>query len=389
MTNCLRSISFHLNFHPKLMSRSFTVNRNCGPNYNPHAVNCKAQRSAFLYEFLDGRRVAYLTEDSSSKFLMPFSVQTTSLVPLPDYYNYDPILNQFEVKPRSITTDDIVLRGTTTSCSSEELPHELQSSIHQFPINVSMKTLPTPLVNQIATFHRSCIPLTEYEKTMILTADSSSKQQKTSQPTPSTSSGKPSDDQLTNIFNVLSQTLPDFFLKPQNYKIFHNNLVFQNNIRGVTTYGLPSYIQQMALLRLIGHFKFAYVKMEVLKITKHSEDGTIRVRWRIRGVSGMKIFLQFWRYRVWKYKDTMLRESDWYDGFSTFYVGSDGLVHRHVCDKMIPDNDKVEITSKTNLAAKLAFLLGAIPRPSVEDLTAVSLALVQLQHQPSTDLVKN
>jgi hypothetical protein len=27
----------------------------------------------------------------------------------------------------------------------------------------------------------------------------------------------------------------------------------------------------------------------------------------------------------------------WYDGFSTFYVGGDGLVYRHVADKVLSD----------------------------------------------------
>lgn len=55
--------------------------------------------------------------------------------------------------------------------------------------------------------------------------------------------------------------------------------------------GLFHYVKQMALLRTIGHLKFAYVKFDILKITSHPEDGTVKVRWRIRGISGIKVIL--------------------------------------------------------------------------------------------------
>lgn len=47
----------------------------------------------------------------------------------------------------------------------------------------------------------------------------------------------------------------------------------------------------------------------------------------------------------------------WYDGFSTFYVGSDGLIYKHVADKMMPDDDKEPvITAKVPGAAAALFV---------------------------------
>ncbi|XP_024868368.1 uncharacterized protein LOC112452405 [Temnothorax curvispinosus] len=54
-------------------------------------------------------------------------------------------------------------------------------------------------------------------------------------------------------------------------------------------YGLVSYAKQLILLRFIGHMKFAHVKLDILKITMHSENDTVQVRWRIRGVTGWKM----------------------------------------------------------------------------------------------------
>lgn len=92
----------------------------------------------------------------------------------------------------------------------------------------------------------------------------------------------------------------------------------------------------MALLRTVGHLKYAYVKLEVLKITKHTEDSTIRVRWRIRGISAFKVMLTFWKFKLWNFRREMVDKTDsWYDGFSTFYVNSDGVIVKHVADKVL------------------------------------------------------
>jgi hypothetical protein len=40
--------------------------------------------------------------------------------------------------------------------------------------------------------------------------------------------------------------------------------------------GLYHYVKQVALLRTVGHLKYAYVKLELLKITQHPDDNTVR-----------------------------------------------------------------------------------------------------------------
>lgn len=58
--------------------------------------------------------------------------------------------------------------------------------------------------------------------------------------------------------------------------------------------GLYNYVKQVALLRTVGHLKFAYVKFEILKITMHSEDDTVKIRWRIKGISGLKVSIHLY-----------------------------------------------------------------------------------------------
>ncbi|XP_059613832.1 uncharacterized protein C6orf136 homolog [Phlebotomus argentipes] len=150
----------------------------------------------------------------------------------------------------------------------------------------------------------------------------------------------PNNEDLAKIFNVLRTTLPKLFVQPMDYSIYDVNLILENNITGKRTVGLFHYVKQVALLRTVGHLKFAYVKFDVLKITQHPEDFTVRVRWRISGISGMKVMFTFWKYKLWNLKETFDNMEAWYDGFSTFYIGNKGVIVKHVVDKMMPDDSR-------------------------------------------------
>ncbi|KAH8261014.1 hypothetical protein KR044_002243, partial [Drosophila immigrans] len=145
---------------------------------------------------------------------------------------------------------------------------------------------------------------------------------------------------LERAYSVLQSTLPKLFVEPLDYSIYSPNLIFENNITGKHTVGLYHYVKQIAILRTVGHLKYAYVKFEVLKITKHPEDDTIRIRWRVRGISGLKVMFQFWKYKVWQLKEVLKDQEAWYDGFSVCYLGEDGLIGKHVVDKVMPDENR-------------------------------------------------
>ncbi|XP_017472514.1 PREDICTED: uncharacterized protein C6orf136 homolog [Rhagoletis zephyria] len=147
-------------------------------------------------------------------------------------------------------------------------------------------------------------------------------------------------EDLDRAFRVLQETLPKLFVEPLDYSIYSPNLVFENNITGKQTIGLYHFVKQIALLRTVGHLKYAYVKFEVLKITKHTEDYTVRIRWRVRGISGLKVMFSFWKYKLWEMKEIFEEQEAWYDGFSVCYLGSDGLIHKHVVDRVTPDENK-------------------------------------------------
>lgn len=50
--------------------------------------------------------------------------------------------------------------------------------------------------------------------------------------------------------------------------------------------------------------------------------------------------------------------SSWYDGFSVFHVGSDGLIYKHVVDKMMPDEEREAVASPIATPQNLALFIG-------------------------------
>ncbi|XP_050536900.1 uncharacterized protein C6orf136 homolog [Daktulosphaira vitifoliae] len=168
----------------------------------------------------------------------------------------------------------------------------------------------------------------------------------------------PSAEQLQSMQNRLVEDLPKLFKENLDFSFYHPSLVFENNIRGTRSVGLQYFMTTVSLLRVIGHCKYAFVKFDVLKATKHPEDGTIKIRWRIKGISGFKVFVKFWKFKFWDLENVIKDNIEvWHDGFSIFYLGSDGLVHKLTADKMQPDNTTV-IEPKNPLATKLALFLG-------------------------------
>ena len=62
---------------------------------------------------------------------------------------------------------------------------------------------------------------------------------------------------------------------------------------GQTFNGLILYIKNMHLLKIVANLKFVYVRPQVISLTKHPEDNTIRVTWKIVGLGMLRMA---WRY---------------------------------------------------------------------------------------------
>ncbi|XP_023216555.1 uncharacterized protein LOC111619123 [Centruroides sculpturatus] len=300
----------------------------------------------------EAHKVTYYLNDTDKKNVMESLNRLILRCPLSECSSYSYDSFNLPVKVYNHWMDDL--------CIKNEDSTDLNSKITQnFPVTVFSGYLDSSYYQMYCVGmekENSLLMLSDFEEHFVRNAHSMSSN-KVPEPT-----GRPSEEQLKKVYLSLSNSLPKLFTEVMDYSIYNQNIIFENNIRGVTTHGIAGYVQQMALVRILGHLRYSHVKLEILKITQHPEDGTVRVRWRITGVSGLRVLFMFWKFVLWEWKKMMEKETEWVDGFSVFFIGPDGLVYKHVCDKMMPDEEKVSSKSG-NVAMKLALLLGLVPKP--------------------------
>ncbi|XP_017292927.1 uncharacterized protein C6orf136 homolog [Kryptolebias marmoratus] len=169
------------------------------------------------------------------------------------------------------------------------------------------------------------------------------------------------EEKLAIMYERLRIELPNFFLKNHDFTMYSNDLEFINGLINSKTRGVWTYRLTVTLWRFLCLCYYAEARLDVLKLTKHMEDGTIKARWRIRGLPLHLLMLRFFR----KDKSQLYRS---YDAFSTFYVGHDGLIHCHKVEKVMPAQPPV------------------LPR-GTSLLTGALVALGVQEHRPALNLL--
>uniref|UniRef100_A0A0R3RRI7 FERM domain-containing protein n=1 Tax=Elaeophora elaphi TaxID=1147741 RepID=A0A0R3RRI7_9BILA len=161
--------------------------------------------------------------------------------------------------------------------------------------------------------------------------------------------------QLEHIRKRLEMTAPRFFRERPDYTFYRPDVVYRDEIFQVTIKGRERLMMYLGSVSVSCLFCFPHIEMEVLNILPISEDGTVRLRWRVKHVSLLRSLLNpmlfKYEYRIKKLK--------WFDGLTVFYVGEDGLVYRAVTRRTIDDEQK---GSQTNRLADLAHKVGVLPK---------------------------
>ncbi|KAG5264829.1 hypothetical protein AALO_G00258460 [Alosa alosa] len=171
-------------------------------------------------------------------------------------------------------------------------------------------------------------------------------------------SERENEEKLAVMYERLRLELPQFFVKSHDYCLYSNDIEFINGLINTKTKGRMMYQLTLSLWRLMCLCYYAEARIEVLKLTKHPEDGSVRARWRIRGLPFHMLLLRFYK----KDKSHLYRS---YDAFSTFYLGSDGLIHCHRVEKVMQAQPPV-LPRVTSLLAGALMALGVQEhRPAV------------------------
>ncbi|KAL6099261.1 uncharacterized protein ACO6RY_01114 [Pungitius sinensis] len=178
------------------------------------------------------------------------------------------------------------------------------------------------------------------------------------------------EQKLALMYERLRVELPNFLMQNHDYSMYSNDVEFINGLINTKTRGRALYQLTLSLWRLLCLCYYAKAHLEVLKLTRHMEDGSIKARWRIRGLPFASLLLRFYR----KDKSLLYRS---YDAFSTFYIGPDGLICCHKVEKVMPDQPPVLPTVTSLLAGALVALGVQESRPALNLLPLLLSSLKQ------------
>lgn len=174
------------------------------------------------------------------------------------------------------------------------------------------------------------------------------------------------EEKLAVMYERLGMELPNFFVKNHDYTMYSKDMEFLNGLLNTSTRGRVLYQLVLSLWRLLCLCYYAEARFEVLKLTKHMEDRSIKARWRIRGLPLHTVVLR---------KKSQLYRS--FDAFSTFYIGQDGLIHCHKVEKVMPAQPPVMPRITSLMAGALVALGVQEYRPA---LNLLPLLLSTLRH---------
>uniref|UniRef100_A0A8C3UAP2 Uncharacterized protein n=1 Tax=Catharus ustulatus TaxID=91951 RepID=A0A8C3UAP2_CATUS len=158
------------------------------------------------------------------------------------------------------------------------------------------------------------------------------------------------EEHLATMHEKLRHELPNFFLKIPDYSLYAPDVEFQFQHFHLHTRGRPMYAVAVAVCRALAWGYFASLRLEVLALTRHPEDWSVRARWRLTGLPLHLLLLRWYR----RDKRTLLRS---YDAISTFFLNSQGLIRCHRVDKLMPAPTAVPEPKKLLVAAALALAL--------------------------------
>ncbi|XP_072303494.1 uncharacterized protein C6orf136 homolog isoform X2 [Eucyclogobius newberryi] len=158
------------------------------------------------------------------------------------------------------------------------------------------------------------------------------------------------EQKLALMYERLQIELPNFFRKNHDYSMYSLDVEFVNGILNTKTRGRVLYQLSLTLWRLLSLSYYADAHLEVLKLTKHPEDSTVKARWKLHGLPFHSLLLRFYL----KDKSQLFRS---FDAFSTFYIGHDGLIHCHKVEKVMPARGPV-LPRVTSLWAGALVALG-------------------------------
>ncbi|KRZ51530.1 Vacuolar protein sorting-associated protein 11 -like protein, partial [Trichinella nativa] len=272
---------------------------------------------------------------------------------------FDPREFGLRLKPYIANSDDIHIpfRRPFFSCTNSLIYPDYNSYFIPIIRNLSSKKSKNDSVSESLVKRRVSFNFSAVYSQVVNQCSSTEKS-----PTHYFERGKPNWDQLQHVIYRLSETVPTFFLRRLDYTFYSDDVLFLNRICGSEVKGLRNYWLHLATLSVLSRIPCPYIEMKILNCMPIVEEGSVHLRWRVLYLTVPEFLYVVVRERSADI-ETLRRNARWFDGFSYFYVGSDGLVYKHVADRVMRDPEEIAANSKR--VGLLNRLLGSSARSPI------------------------
>ncbi|KHN84779.1 hypothetical protein Tcan_06825 [Toxocara canis] len=99
------------------------------------------------------------------------------------------------------------------------------------------------------------------------------------------SNERPQMFQLDHVRSRLEFTVPLMFRQRLDYTFYRNDVICDDRIFNVKRQGLQQYMSHLGAISVTCQLLFPHIEMEALSIVPILDDGTVRLRWRVKHVS--------------------------------------------------------------------------------------------------------
>ena len=175
---------------------------------------------------------------------------------------------------------------------------------------------------------------------------------------------RPAPDEFDKTVDRLLFDVNHFFVRRADYKIYDRHIQFENRINGRVARNGMEFITEMNYLRIWGHIRYPFVRLNVLSFQKDVAEAKLTFRWQIQCMPYYKMLVYYIPKKLFRMANMVEHSVIWKEGVAQVWVGSDGKVVRIVVDDKW-ENKKSSESKVETLKNKLERLReGAIPAPA-------------------------
>ena len=180
---------------------------------------------------------------------------------------------------------------------------------------------------------------------------------------PPSRSSKPDPAIMEDVAAALCLTLNGFFTRKLDLRIFREDIVFENRIKGTQVESLFNYGRFLHLVRIWGNVRFVYVSCKIKEVHIDNANAKVIVHFQGVGIGMTKMFLNYIPKKLWRHKNLADNATVLGEAISTYYVDGEGYIYRHVLDNKDVDKDK-PVSKLEEVKEKLEKLKG-VPNPTM------------------------